>query len=219
MAPISRSTAIKTRLNGLANGPSVAYDAPPSTMAAQLINNLSTTNAPSRPTEQDDLKRLMAEVLEHDMNETDDITLKLEHKHKLIYVFARAVLERLSTEDPFMNQAQLVGQASDALDIFTVAVRELPGVLDYVLPAGAALQSRGQEPLWTWLFPRVLKLLGRRNCENLTEKIKDFFYVAFQAAGRSPKHWNLTSSIFTYLKECVTSTFDLPRWYLPHNLP
>jgi serine/threonine-protein kinase ATR len=151
----------------------------------------------------------MAEVLEHDANETDDIDLKLSHKHKLIYVFARAVLERLSTDDPFMNQAHLVGQASDALEIFIVAVRELPGVLDYVLPAGVTLQNRGQEPLWTWLFPRVLTLLGRRHCENLTEKIKDFFYVSFQAAGRSPKHWNLTSFIFTYLKECVTSMFML----------
>lgn len=209
MAPISRSTSAKIRLNGPANAASGAYDAPPSTMAAQLISNLSTTNEPSRPAEQDDLKRLMTEVLEHDANETDDIDLKLSHKHKLIYVFARALLERLSTDDPFMNHAHLVGQASDALDIFIVAVRELPGVLDYVLPAGVTLQNRGQEPLWTWLFPRVLTLLGRRHCENLTEKIKDFFYVSFQAAGRSPKHWNLTSFIFTYLKECVTSMFML----------
>jgi serine/threonine-protein kinase ATR len=207
MAPISCSTATRARLNDPENVVSGAYNAPPSTMAAQLISNLSTTNEPLRPAKQDDLKRLMAEVLEHDANETDDIDLKLSHKHKLIYVFALAVLERLSAEDPFMNQAHLVGQASDALDIFTVAVRELPGVLDYVLPAGATLQNRGQEPLWTWLFPRVLTLLGRRHCENLTEKIKDFFYVSFQAAGKSPKHWNLTSCIFTYLRECVTSMF------------
>jgi serine/threonine-protein kinase ATR len=205
MAPISRSAAIKTLLNGPANGASAPFEAPPSTMAAQLINNLSTTNEPSRPAEQDDLKRLMAEVLEQDTHESDDIALKLEHKHKLIYVFSRAVLERLRTDDPFINQEQLVGQALDALDIFIVAVKELPGVLEYVLPTGATLHSRGQEPLWTWLFPRVLTLLGRRQCEKLTEKIKDFFYVSFQAAGRSPQHWNLTSFIFTYLKECVTS--------------
>jgi serine/threonine-protein kinase ATR len=205
MAPISRSAATKTRLNGPANGASAPFEAPPSTMAAQLINNLSTTNEPSRPAEQDDLKRLMAEVLEQDTHESDDIALKLEHKHKLIYVFSRAVLERLRTDDPFINQEQLVGQALDALDIFIVAVKELPGVLEYVLPTGVTLHSRGQEPLWTWLFPRVLTLLGRRQCEKLTEKIKDFFYVSFQAAGRSPQHWNLTSFIFTYLKECVTS--------------
>jgi serine/threonine-protein kinase ATR len=207
MAPISRSAATKTRLDAPASGPLGPYDVPPSTMAAQLINNLSTTEEPSRPAENNDLKRLMEEVLEQDANESDDVVSKLEQKHKLIYVFARAVLERLSTDDPFMNQEQLVGQASDALDIFTVAVRELPGVLEYALPAGVDLHSRGQEPLWTWLFPRVLMLLGRRNCEKLTEKIKDFFYISFQAAGGSPQHWNLTSFIFTYLRECVTSMY------------
>ena len=216
MAPISHSTAAKTRLNGLANGPLAAHDAPPSTMAAQLISNLSATSEPSRPAEQDDLKRLMEEVLEHDMTETDDVTLKLEHKHKLIYVFARAVLERLSIDDPFMNHAQLVGQASDALDIFTVAVRELPGVLDYVLPTGVALQSRGQEPLWTWLFPRVLMLLGRRRCEDLTEKIKDFFMshskqlVDLQNTGTSLRSSSLISKNVSRVRlNLSTGTFSL----------
>lgn len=208
MAPVSRSAVSKTRLDVPASGPLGPYDAPPSTMAAQLINNLSTIEEASRPAEKNDLKSLMEEVLEQDANESDDVISKLEQKHKLIYVFTRAVLERLSSDDPFMNQEQLVGQASDALEIFTVVVRELPGVLEYVLPAGVALHSRGQEPLWTWLFPRVLKLLGRRNCEKLTEKIKDFFYISFQAAGGSPQHWNLTSFIFTYLRECVSTTLD-----------
>jgi serine/threonine-protein kinase ATR len=219
MAPIPRSAATKSRLDAPASGPLGPYDAPPSTMAAQLINNLSTTEEPSRPAEKNDLKRLMEEVLEQDANESDDVVSKLEQKHKLIYVFTRAVLERLSTDDPFMNQEQLVGQASDALDIFTVAVRELPGVLEYVLPAGVDLHSRGQEPLWTWLFPRVLMLLGRRNCEKLTEKIKDFFYISFQAAGGSPQHWNLTSFIFTYLRECVTSMYNFSPMTFYQNLP
>jgi serine/threonine-protein kinase ATR len=176
-------------------------------MAAQLISNLSTTGETLRPVEQDDLEMLMKDVsdLENSAIQSDEIAVKLDHKHKLIYVFARAVLERLSVDDPFMNHDQLVSQALEALDIFMLAIKELPGVLDHVLPADATLQSRGQEPLWAWLFPRVLTLLGRRQCENLTEKIKDFFYVSFQAVARSPRHWNLNSFFFTYLKECVTS--------------
>jgi serine/threonine-protein kinase ATR len=207
MALISRGTTAKPRLNGQASGGSAAFEAPPSTMAVQLISDLSTINEPSRPVEQDDLKRLMREVsnLETSAVQSDDIAVKLEHKHKLIYVFARAVLERLSIDDPFINHEHLILQASDALDVFISAINELPGVLDYVLPAEATLHSRGQEPLWTWLFPRVLTLLGRRQCENLTEKIKDLFYISFQAVARSPLHWNLNSFFFTYLKECITS--------------
>jgi serine/threonine-protein kinase ATR len=149
----------------------------------------------------------MTEVsdLENNVNKTDDVAVKLEHSHKLIYVFARAVLERLTKDDPFMNVQQLVSQASDALDVFMGAIKDIAGVLDYVLPVGVMLQGRGEEPLWLWLFPRVLTLLGRRQCEALTEKIKDFFYVSFQAVARSPKLWNLTSLFFNYLRDCVSS--------------
>lgn len=210
MAPVSRNGRTTYRPNGDAEGApemSGVFDAPPSTMAAQLINNLSTTRKPSRQIEQDDLARLMTEVSEAENNpsEVEDITANLEHKHKLIYVFSRAVLEKLSKDDPFMNIEQLVSQASGALDVFMTAIRETPAVLKYTLPSGSGLQGRGREPLWIWLFPRLLSLLGRQSCEPLNEKIKDLFYESFQAVSRSPKLWNLNSSFFKYLKDCVAS--------------
>jgi serine/threonine-protein kinase ATR len=212
MALISHGMTDNHGTNGYEIG---AFDPPPSTMAAQLINNLSTTSRPSRQVEQDDLQRLMTEVaeLENNAAELSNIDVKLEHKHKLIYVFARAVLERLSNDDPFMNAQQLASQASEALDIFMSAIKELPGVLNFTLKPGESLQGRGVEPLWMWLFPRVLPLLGRRECETLTEKIKDFFYVSFQAVARSPKLWNLSSHFFSYFKECVTSTYRILSLY------
>lgn len=206
MAPISRGVGADDRANGLANGRQ--HEPPPSTLAAALINNLSTANKPSRKVEQDDLQRLMSEVssLENSVDTLQDED-KLEHQHKLIYVFARAVLERLTRDDPFMNVQQLLSQASEALDVFMSTIKETPEVLDYVLEPGSTLQSRGQEPLWVWLFPRILTLLARQQCDALTEKIKDFFYLSFQVAARSPKLWNLTSSFFSYFKECASSMF------------
>jgi serine/threonine-protein kinase ATR len=211
MAPIPRAA-----MNGYGMEDHGAFEAPPSTMAAQLINNLSTTNKPSREPEQDDLKRLMTEVsdLENSSTELSNVDVKLEHKHKMIYVFARAVLERLSNDDPFINTAQLVSQASEALDIFTSTIRETPAVLSYVLKPQETLQARGQEPLWMWLFPRVLTLLGRRECDDLTEKIKSFFSASFRAVAQSPKIWYLSSSFFSYLKKCASRTFNHahPNW-------
>lgn len=203
--------------NGHMNTDMGGFEPPPSTMAAALINNISTTNKPSRENEQDDLKRFMTEVsdLENSATELVDVNIKLEHKHKLTYVFARAVLERLSHDDPFLNTQQLVSQASEALDIFTSTMREIPAVLGYILKPDESLQARGQEPLWMWLFPRVLTLLGRRECYDLTEKIKNFFSASFQAVAQSPKIWYLNSSFFSYLKECISrmlSTF--PRRYI-----
>ncbi len=192
--------------DGFSNG---ASDPPPSTMAVQILDKIPTAYKPSDvpQDDSDDLTRLTKEVaaFEKDVLTPHDNAAKLEHKHKLIYVFARAVLEKLSSDDPFSNIPQLVSQASDILNHFAEAIKETPSVLDYVLPPGTTLEARGPEPLWVWLFPRVLTLLSRTKCESLAEKIKDFFYISFQAVSRSPKLWNLSSFFFEYLKECVSS--------------
>jgi serine/threonine-protein kinase ATR len=205
MAPASRGEALAHRPLSKADGN--GFDPPPSTMAAQLINNLSTPTKPSRQVEQEDLKKLMDEVSNQEASiaEFSNAETKLEHKHKLIYVFARAVLERLAGDDPFLDVQKMIPQASDALDIFMSTIKEIPDVLAYCVGPGFPLLSRGQEPLWFWLFPRVLALLGRRQCDALTEKIKDFFYVSFQVVARSPKLWTLSSLFFCYFKDCTTS--------------
>jgi serine/threonine-protein kinase ATR len=180
-------------------------------MAAQLIDNLSATDKP-RQSDQDDLKALMAEVSNAENSGVDFSSLgaKLEHKHKLIYVFTRTVLEKLAVDDPFIDAQRVAAQAYEALDVFITLVKEIPEVLAYVLGPNSTFKCRGQEPLWIWLFPRILALLGRRHCEKLTEKIKDFFYISFQAVARSPKLWNLASFFFRYLKECATSMSKIP---------
>jgi serine/threonine-protein kinase ATR len=207
MAPASRG-GLSYRLHNQGN--ENGFDPPPSTMAAQLINNLSTPNKPSRQSEQEDLKKLMDEVSNQEANNAEfpNEETKLEHKHKLIYVFARAVLERLAGDDPFLDVENIIPQASDALDIFMSTIKEIPSVLSYSVGPESSLLRRGPAPLWFWLFPRVLALLGRRQCDGLTEKIKDFFYVCFQIVARSPKLWKLSSFFFCYFKECATSTYS-----------
>lgn len=211
MAPIPRY-AITDGHSGFANGVSTPFDAPPSTMAAALINNLRTGNQQRGPVE-DDLKRLVREVseMESSLAQTHDPIAKLEYKHKIIYLFSRTVLERLdgNASDSFdpVDVPMFLVHASDTLDLFMTTIKEFPAVLDYTLPQGTYFQSRGQEPLWIWLFPRILTLLGRETSGSLTDKIKDFFFVAFQVVSRSPKLWNLNSFFFSYLKECVASTY------------
>jgi serine/threonine-protein kinase ATR len=203
MAPESRSPASMQGPSGHQPG---APEPPPSTMAAQLISNLSTTNKPPRNGGQDDLKTLL-EHLSRMANGPEDLSSpdsKVEHNHMLIYVFVRLVLEPLMTDDPFMDVQKVVSQASDALDAFISAIKETPNVLGCI-PKPGPLQSRGEEPLWIWLFPRLLGLLGRKRCDTLTEKIKDLFFVSFQAVSRSLTLWNLASLFFCYLKECATS--------------
>ena len=206
MAHISRAVAT----NGLSHPyppPHGEFEAPSSTMAAQLINDISAVNEPLRPAERDDLQRLMAEISksENQIVEAQSPEAKVQHAHKLIYVFALTVLDRLASDDPFLNIPQMVSQASDALEVFIIAIKETPGIFDYVLQPDEILRSRGQEPVWIWLFPKVLVLLGRNGCESLTGKIGDFFFESYQAVAQAPRLWDLSFSFFVYLKDCVSS--------------
>lgn len=184
------------------------WEAPPSTMAAQLINNLSTKK-PSRQIEHDDLQSLMTEVSsrENDPSDFMDSDAMLEHKHKLLYVIAKVVLERLNKDDPFMNVQNIINQACEALDVFISTVKDVPSILNYVPTQDRSLKTRGSEPFWIWLFPRVLSCLGRRNCKKLTAKIEMFFSTSFEVIARSPKLWGLSSNFFSYLKDSVTSKY------------
>ncbi|KIN07972.1 hypothetical protein OIDMADRAFT_111112 [Oidiodendron maius Zn] len=177
-------------------------------MAAQLINNLSTASKP-RQGGQDDLQALLE--LSNMVNRAEESLspdLRLEHHHLLIYVFVRLVLEPLMSDDPFIDVQNVVSQASDALDAFISAIKETPSVLNCV-PQPESLQNRGAEPLWLWLFPRLLGLLGRKRCDALTEKIKDLFFVSFHAVSRLPSLWYLASLFFCYLKEgAATPSFE-----------
>ncbi|KAM0134783.1 hypothetical protein ACHAP3_005339 [Botrytis cinerea] len=186
------------------------WEAPPSTMAAQLINNLSTKKQ-SRQVEHDDLQSLMTEVScrENDASDFTDPEAMLEHKHKLLYVIAKVVLEKLNKDDPFMNVQNVINQACEALDVFISTVKDVPNILNYVSTPDRPLKSRGPEPLWIWLFPRVLACLGRRNSRKLTVKIEAFFSTSFEVVARSPKLWGLSSSFFAYLKDSVTSILNI----------
>lgn len=195
------------------------WEAPPSTMAAQLINNLSTKKQ-SRQVEHDDLQSLMTEVScrENDASDFTDPEAMLEHKHKLLYVIAKVVLEKLNKDDPFMNVQNVINQACEALDVFISTVKDVPNILNYVSTPDRPLKSRGPEPLWIWLFPRVLACLGRRNSKKLTVKIEAFFSTSFEVVARSPKLWGLSSSFFAYLKDSVTCKYTITHTSLNTHL-
>lgn len=218
MAAAPRGSFTDASMNGHRNGIPDGFEAPPSTMAAQLINNISTTKQPAQPASQDDLRLMMAEVASTANNhlQTQDPAGKIEQSHKLIYVLARALFEKLQLagDDPFLPVQQMLPQASEALDYFVVAVNETPAVLKHTLTPGTNFPTRGNEPFWVWLFPRILGLLGRKDCEILDGKILGFFQATFQAVLRSPKLWELSSLFFLYLKECITSvssSFSFPK--------
>lgn len=174
---------------------------PPSTLAAQLVGNIATSTRSSRPDESSELKRFF-EVIERVKNEPGALkTLdeRVEHNHMLIYVYARVVLEGLKWDDPFANREQLQADALKAVHFLKVTIPETPTVLHFIADSTTFLH-RGSEPLWIWLFPKLLRMLGHSRCPALTSALESLFVFILRTAEKSTGLWNVCEPLYGYLQ-------------------
>lgn len=188
----------------MASDANINGDAPPSTLAAQLVGNISTTARSSRPDESSELKRFF-ETIERVKNDPESLkTLedRIEHNHLLIYVYACVVLEGLKWDDPFADRGQLTSEALKALRFLKVTIQETPLVLNYTVNDDEFLR-RGTEPLWAWLFPKVFRMLGHPQCPSLNSPLEDFFNFIFISTIKSAGLWALCDLLYAYLQTNV----------------
>ncbi|KAI1307448.1 phosphatidylinositol 3 [Xylaria venustula] len=212
MAPTSHGRA--TMLNGretLNNGVMDLNVPPPSTLAAQLVENISTTAKSTRPDETAELQRLFASIekVKNDPGLLASHQDRVEHNHMLIYVYARVVLEGLKWDEPFANKSQLRADALRAINFLKITVNETPDVLLFTANHGTFL-FRGPEPLWIWIFPKVLKMLGNGLCAELAAPIEGFFSELYLAAARSNSLWSHIPQFLAYLR----TNFDAIQSYI-----
>lgn len=207
MAPISRNAAMESYQNGQMNGLTSFQDAPPSTLAANFANNLSTTRRPSRHDDQDDFQQLLLDVSKYEESPHGVTTIeeRLEHCQELIYVVVIGVLEPLTKGNASVNEQDQLQKASEGFDVLIATMEEFPIVLDQVPGQRVQMLSGSDAPLWMWLFPQVLALVGSKRCETLKDKITDFFKVSFIEVSKTLQLWTLNSAFFCYLKHCANS--------------
>ncbi|KAH8661929.1 phosphatidylinositol 3 [Xylariales sp. PMI_506] len=196
MAPSSHGRAGPPTRESYGNG-----GPPPSTLAAQLVENISASARTSRPDETAELKKFFA-IIENVKNQPDLLKSqeeRVEHNHMLIYVYSRVVLEGLRWDDPFSDRAQLRADALRALSFMKVTTRETPEVL-LVSHAATAFIFRGQEPLWLWILPKILKLLGHSQCLALTTAIEDFIRDIYVEICHTGQLWPMMQSFLGYFQ-------------------
>jgi serine/threonine-protein kinase ATR len=205
MASMSRIAATGSHQNGQMNGLANLNDAPPSTLAANFANNLSTTRRPSRHDDQDDFQQLLLDVSKYEENPhgVTSVEERLEHCQELIYVVVIGVLEPLTKSNTSVNEQDQLQKASEGLDVLIATINEFPVVLDQVPGQRVQMLSGSDAPLWMWLFPQVLALVGSKRCETLKDKITDFFKASFTEVSKTLQLWALNSAFFGYLKHCA----------------
>ncbi|KAI5922289.1 phosphatidyl inositol 3-kinase-like protein [Camillea tinctor] len=204
MAPTSHGRAGPYGRESFANGALSNNDnvPPPSTLAAQLVENISTSAKSSRPDETAELKKFFT-IIENVKDQPDILAStqeRIEHNHMLIYVYARVVLEGLRWDDPFANRNQLRADALRAISFLKVTIKETPEVILATAEPHAFL-FRGSEPLWIWILPKILKMLGCGPCADLQEPIESFFYDLYLTACQTSALWSFIPELLAYLRQ------------------
>ncbi|KAI1436976.1 phosphatidylinositol 3 [Xylaria sp. CBS 124048] len=194
-----------------ANGAMDTDAPPPSTLAAQLVENISTSARSSRADETAELQRLFAaiEKVKNNPSLLNSYQDRIEHNHMLIYVYARVVLEGLKWDEPFANKSQLRADAVRAINFLKLTVNETPEVLLATANNGAYV-FRGAEPLWIWVFPKILRMLGNDYCVGLEASIEGFFGELCRAVARSSSLWPHIPQFLSYLR----TNFDVIQSHL-----
>ncbi|KAG5926188.1 hypothetical protein E4U42_003555 [Claviceps africana] len=106
---------------------------PPSTLAAQLVENISTSARSSRSDENNELKGLFALIQR--VKDHPDVLVsqadRVEHNHMLIYVYCRVALDGIRLDDPFVNRAHVHAELIKAINFLRFTIKETPSVLMY----------------------------------------------------------------------------------------
>lgn len=178
---------------------------PPSTLAAQLVENMTVSNRSARIDDMSELQRLAAEItaVKNDSTLLKTPEDRIEHNHMLIYVYARVVLDGLKWDDPFANLERLQGEALKAIGFLKVTFRETPAVLECRAPI-RSLEQRGEEPLWLWILPKVLKILGHGHCIGLSSAIEQLLQDIFYSVSPVGPMWHMCTPMMQYLQAIVT---------------
>ncbi|KAJ4018241.1 serine/threonine-protein kinase M1 [Fusarium irregulare] len=180
---------------GYAAGP------PPSTLAAQLVENISASTKSSKSDENSELKGFFAIIqrVKDDPGLLKTLEDRVEHNHMLIYVYSRAVLEGIRLDDPFLDRAQVRTEALKAINFLKFSIKETPAVLKHKVNSQEYM-FRGQEPLWIWLLPQLLRLLGHAQSLELTEAIESFLQNTMLIIAQNWSLWDIAPALLFYLR-------------------
>jgi serine/threonine-protein kinase ATR len=191
-------------VGGGAGGP------PPSTLAAQLVENISASAAAksSRPDETTELKRLFA-TIEKVKNDPACLTThdeRVEHNHLLVYVCGGVFLESLKLDDAFTDGERLRADALKAVNFLRVTIKETPTVLKCTTD-GKVFLGRGAEPLWVWILPKLLRMLGHRRCVGIAGEIEELGRFVLLLAAGDAGLWGLGKELMEYFRANLSGKF------------
>lgn len=173
---------------------------PASTLAAQIVENLTQGQYPARQPDKEEFKRLLQEILNPD-DDGDDVAESIETNVdvscRLIYVVVRAGLDSLSNQDAFEDEAELQKQAVASLSVVELTVRRSPEVLLSTLHGSQQVGS-----LYLWLVPKLFIVIGSTEDKDIHRRICELFKTIL-SAGKASFKQNKFLVVRKYLQGCI----------------
>ncbi|KAF2733102.1 hypothetical protein EJ04DRAFT_295336 [Polyplosphaeria fusca] len=171
---------------------------PPSTIAAQIVSNAANAKGPQQTGAKVVFSDLLKEFL--DDPSTDEPNSQLNAQ--LISVVADAGLDALLQDNLFALDL-LLSQAKDSIDVIKVTLQRRPHLL--LNEKDAEGDGSPRPPLYIWLLPKLLGLLGHPNFEPIQESLSDLLRTAFTLLVRSHATWRQAKSVLQLYRSCIDS--------------
>ncbi|KAK5172495.1 hypothetical protein LTR04_000014, partial [Oleoguttula sp. CCFEE 6159] len=175
-------------------------DVPPSTIAAQIVQNHSHANGRRHVEDKTTFGQLLQEILGVSAAVEKDI----EVNYKLIAVVAEAGLDVLTRDDPFAPMISLIPQARDSIKVIEKTIRRNPGILLYT--GGPPDGSLDKPQLYQWLLPKVFSLLGRSRCEAIQEALQGLLSSCVYSLLRTIDMWQRADALIQILQDSVDNS-------------
>ena len=183
------------RRNPVANGVHSNGEAPPpSTLAAQIVQNQTRTPAPQTNGEAVTFSHLLHEILyNHAATPETDVNVNV----KLVNVVAEAGLAPLADGNPFAQWDVLIEQAKDSIAVIEATIRRQPEVLFTSI-------SPGGPQLLLPLVARLVAVCGRARCEQLP--VVPLLDSIIQALDGSIDLWQNSQIVRHLVEDCIHGT-------------
>ncbi|KAF2828831.1 hypothetical protein CC86DRAFT_319926 [Ophiobolus disseminans] len=188
MAPPPMTNGLAT-LNGNSHAP------PPSTIAAQIVQNAANLYTREDAAAKVSFGELVKEFLQHPSTDEPDPQLVA-----LVCVIAEAGLEGLFKDDPFAQDQQRQ-QGIDSIAALNLIIQKKPHLL--LSAKDADEQASPQPPLFIWLFPKLVGLMTHVTLQPLHQHARDLLGLCLGVLSHTPSYWRQATSVASLYQSSV----------------
>ncbi|KAG8530063.1 uncharacterized protein KY384_005545 [Bacidia gigantensis] len=187
-------------------------EAPASTLAAQLVNQITDGAARGGSQREDTFRLLLQEVLQSEYeppNTGGSNEANLSVNFKLIYVIVKAGLDNHQRRNPFVAHNNQVKQSIDSLKAIEIALCRTPNVL-FSVSSHDEDESLQNVPLLLWLVPKILSLLKLRIHEDLKASCDQCLEIILSLEEKIRSPGLRLDPIFRYVRGCNEGLLEWP---------